>query len=329
MDRLVSMRREKNRIETGESPFFVLNKSIYFMGKTKKRIKRKKKYLKKNSKNHLAEDLLKDDLLYVALIAFGLIFCTMLFNSEKKIAIDKPRSTMHRTEPKLPWKDYKNEFYKFEIKYPADWADPWEEEISEQNLGKILKVSFQNKETDRENNYEGFVIFVSNKDLCLPDINGNQNTPCPINELNKIQEKQDEYLVYRDSGQFYKYTLLPAIQKKSFSFERKWDTLSDFSVALETFSFDPSLRPVRRNNSNSGLASIGKAGDIAAATKVVNGRRVCKKNNDNPSKSKNNPVGHIDAECCLDPDEVPNSRCSYPSEIYSKMIQKYLASRKN
>lgn len=299
------------------------------MGKTKKRIKLKKKYLKKNSKNHLEEDLLKEDLLYVALIIFGLIFCTMLFNSEKKIAINNPRSTNHSLEPKLPWKDYRNEFYKFEIKYPADWADPWEEEISEQNLGKILKVTFQNKKTDRENNFEGFLLFVSNTDLCLPDINGNQNKPCAINELNIIQEKQGEYLVYRDAGQFYKYTLLPAIQKEAFSFERKRDILSEFSVALETFSFDPKSRPVRRNNSNSGLASIGKAGDIAAKTKVVNGRRVCKKTDDNPSKSQNNPVGHIDAECCLDPDEVPNARCYYPSEKYGKMVQKYLASRKN
>jgi hypothetical protein len=45
----------------------------------------------------------------------------------------------------------------------------------------------------------------------------------------------------------------------------------------------------------------------------VNGvkKYVCAKKNDKPSISKKNPPGHMDMQCCLDPDEVPNPWCTY------------------
>lgn len=73
---------------------------------------------------------------------------------------------------------------------------------------------------------------------------------------------------------------------------------------------------------------IGKPGEIFSEIKVVNGKNVCGKNNDHPRKSKSNPRGHIDSECCLDPDETPNSLCYYPPAKYGNLIQKYLASLK-
>ncbi|MBD3238112.1 MAG: hypothetical protein GF332_00535 [Candidatus Moranbacteria bacterium] len=45
--------------------------------------------------------------------------------------------------------------------------------------------------------------------------------------------------------------------------------------------------------------------------KKVNGKYVCAKKNDKPSKSKKNPDGHMDMQCCLDPDEIPNPWCTY------------------
>ena len=55
---------------------------------------------------------------------------------------------------------------------------------------------------------------------------------------------------------------------------------------------------------------------------VVGGRKVCNKKNDKPSKSKNNKRGHMDMECCLDPDEIPNPHCYYPSSKYGKYLGK-------
>lgn len=73
---------------------------------------------------------------------------------------------------------------------------------------------------------------------------------------------------------------------------------------------------------------IGKSGSVLAKTKVIDGMRVCKTNNDHPQKSSKNKPGHIDGECCLDPDETPNALCYYPQERYGKMLQKYLKKAK-
>lgn len=71
---------------------------------------------------------------------------------------------------------------------------------------------------------------------------------------------------------------------------------------------------------------VGLPGRILSNIKIVNGRRVCAKANDHPQKSTKNPKGHIDSECCLDPDETPNSLCYYPQAKYAKFIQRYLNS---
>ncbi|NTW89551.1 MAG: hypothetical protein HGB37_01380 [Candidatus Moranbacteria bacterium] len=54
--------------------------------------------------------------------------------------------------------------------------------------------------------------------------------------------------------------------------------------------------------------------------KKVNGRLVCAKKNDHPEKSKKNKKKHMDMECCLDPDEIPNPHCYYPPEKYGKYL---------
>lgn len=53
---------------------------------------------------------------------------------------------------------------------------------------------------------------------------------------------------------------------------------------------------------------------------VIGGKRVCNKKNDHPSKSGNNKKGHMDMECCLDPDEVPNPNCYYNPAKYGKYL---------
>lgn len=53
------------------------------------------------------------------------------------------------------------------------------------------------------------------------------------------------------------------------------------------------------------------------------GRRVCEKKNDKPRKSKENNKGkiHMDMECCLDPDEIPNPNCYYDPGKYRKYLK--------
>ncbi len=73
--------------------------------------------------------------------------------------------------------------------------------------------------------------------------------------------------------------------------------------------------------------AIGVPGPILSETRIVNGRNVCIKNNDKPRKSKKTNKIHVDSECCLDPDEIPNSLCYYAPEKYGKLLSKYLKKR--
>lgn len=59
---------------------------------------------------------------------------------------------------------------------------------------------------------------------------------------------------------------------------------------------------------------------MPAVFAVVNGRLVCSKKNDHPSKSKKGKGRHMDMECCLDPDEYPNPNCHYSKEKYGKYL---------
>lgn len=97
------------------------------------------------------------------------------------------------------------------------------------------------------------------------------------------------------------------------------------TVKKDTGKVKPVAAVVKIQKTANPGARIGVPGPIAGKTKVVNGQRVCPKKKDHPAKSKKNKPGHIDAECCLDPDETPNANCYYPPEKYGKLIQKYLS----
>lgn len=93
-------------------------------------------------------------------------------------------------------------------------------------------------------------------------------------------------------------------------------------LATENVKTTATNQTVIRQTSSSG--GIGQSGPILSDVKVVNGKNMCRTNNDHPHKSKKKIPVHIDGECCLDPDEIPNSNCYYPQPRYAKMIQKYL-----
>ncbi len=66
-------------------------------------------------------------------------------------------------------------------------------------------------------------------------------------------------------------------------------------------------------NPNSVKIPFAQAPPISAKTREENGRRVCEHKSDKGNKSKQDGKDvHIDRECCLDPDEIPNPRCYYP-----------------
>lgn len=72
-------------------------------------------------------------------------------------------------------------------------------------------------------------------------------------------------------------------------------------------------------------SAIAKSSARMPATFAVDaaGRKVCEKKNDKPGKSKENNKGkiHMDMECCLDPDEIPNPHCYYDPGKYGKYMK--------
>lgn len=69
--------------------------------------------------------------------------------------------------------------------------------------------------------------------------------------------------------------------------------------------------PKKIKNPNAIRISLTEAPPILAEVKMVNGRPTCAKKNDKGHKSDKYKHVHIDQQCCLDPDEIPNPRCLY------------------
>jgi len=68
--------------------------------------------------------------------------------------------------------------------------------------------------------------------------------------------------------------------------------------------------PQDPKNPNSIVIDISQAPPPASGKKVGD-RWVCAKKNDHPRKSTQGKGIHVDRQCCLDPDEIPNPWCDY------------------
>lgn len=69
--------------------------------------------------------------------------------------------------------------------------------------------------------------------------------------------------------------------------------------------------PVPKKVSPNSIRLARSQAPLPVSAKKVNGQWVCANKNDKPGKSDKNKRAHIDRQCCLDPDEVPNPHCTY------------------
>ncbi len=69
--------------------------------------------------------------------------------------------------------------------------------------------------------------------------------------------------------------------------------------------------PKKPKDPNSIRIAVAEAPLIASKVKWVNGKGTCIKKGDKGRKSTQDKKVHIDQQCCLDPDEIPNPRCLY------------------
>lgn len=89
-----------------------------------------------------------------------------------------------------------------------------------------------------------------------------------------------------------------------------------FEVLIETEKEVKEPKPVIRK------PKITVPKPAAETKRDTQGRQICAKKNDKPSKSKKHKGRNMDMECCLDPDEYPNPWCYYSPEKYGKLLDK-------
>jgi hypothetical protein len=239
---------------------------------------------------------------------------------------------------------YKNERYGFEIKYPSGWQNPiaqkkiraskWEE-----------KFEFRKSDTNENYFYEGFDVVVydlgkikelgntdefplkteqkNSKDNGCEDIPGhlleNENFPAERMYIAPGDDCFNSALFYFLVGDEYLFNIVPKIKEEAqIKANPRSLILKEFP---EFFSISTTLNliDIDRPRLISSRPRIF-APRPYAATKNVNGKMACAKKNDDPGKSKQNKKKHMDMECCLDPDEIPNPHCYYSPEKYGKYL---------
>lgn len=241
------------------------------------------------------------------------------------------------------WQSYKSDWYGFELKYPENWEKPALVKKTE-DAKWDYHFEFRKKEIYEDDPYSGFDVIVydvkNTKELfdtnefptlksdefkadeSCAEITGHltENEDYPAEEIyvspdDNCRNPAFFYSLTRDE---YIYNIIP-IKKYD------WETPDDFKkVAVKNFpeffsvasSFN--LIDIKRPKAQPAAPKITAPMPVAAIR--VNGRLVCAKKNDHPSKSKRNKKGHLDMECCLDPDEYPNPHCYYPKDKYGKYL---------
>lgn len=243
------------------------------------------------------------------------------------------------------WKTYQTQWYGFELKYPNNWKRPiiksaikgakWE-----------YRYQFRKSEAEENNPYIGFDVAVYNVNK-IKELSNTDEFPTVKNEERKEQgacqmieghlaenenypaeqiyiPSNDDcynpayfYTLTRDN---YMYNIVPILvgeEEKTIQSEKEIiENLPEFISASATFNLIEIKRPkvTLKPAINAPHPYVYEVDSL--------GRKVCNHKNDHPHKSdkKSHKPGHMDMECCLDPDEIPNPHCYYDPKKYGKYL---------
>lgn len=243
------------------------------------------------------------------------------------------------------WKIYQSRWYGVELKYPDGWNSPVHKSAG-RGTNWEYRSQFRKKDIDADNPYVGFDLVIystlkikeaTNADE-FPKLKSEElkdNEACatiqghlietgdyPAEEI-YIPPADDCYapvLYFSFVRDNYVYNIIPVARE---GYESASDPMVDamdhfpefFSVASET-----KITDIVRPKPKPAAAPRATGAPMPYIYKNSNGRRVCASKNDNPSKSKKNKGRHMDMECCLDPDEIPNPNCYYDPKKYGKYL---------
>jgi len=242
------------------------------------------------------------------------------------------------------WDTYRNQWYGFEIKHPDSWTS-MQYRTATAKTSRFETIYKFRKDASGENDpYVGFdmVIYPAKKVSGLEstnDIQKKEDAPedissCQFSEQVTLGEENNEFqkVNIQESNACYKEAYFFSTSKGNYIYDivpitkdgadpvsnLEQDANKNFPEYKEVVA-SLKLIPITRPLSVPSKPRITAPRPVSAI--VSGGRLVCAKKNDHPGKSQNgNKPGHMDMECCLDPDETPNPWCTYSNPIYKKYL---------
>ncbi|MDI6777729.1 MAG: hypothetical protein QMD77_00900 [Patescibacteria group bacterium] len=232
------------------------------------------------------------------------------------------------------WDTYQNKWYGFEIQHPDSWKNNTQYKTATEKSAVYETIyKFRKDGDDASDTFEGYDVKIypvkkvksleNTNDVHMKDGAPEDKSECRLSEemnfgpegyyFQKVSIKENNpcfepaYFYSLTKGD-YIYNIVPAVGESGerFSDPEKETTrmFPEYKEAVLDFKFIPIVRPKPKSN-----PKITAKRPVSA--KVAGGKLVCAKKNDKPRKSKQNKPGHLDLECCLDPDETPNPWCAY------------------
>ncbi|MFA5777458.1 MAG: hypothetical protein WC906_03405 [Parcubacteria group bacterium] len=302
------------------------------------------------------ENLVRD----IVITAMSIGLMALLITNHKKLSykLIQPeagkiteQAVMEENEAENPtidttdWKTYQTQWYGFELKYPDNWKKPVLKSATKGAKWEY-RYEFRKSEINDANHYIGFDVVVYNVNK-IKELSGTDEFPTVKNEELKEQgacqtieghlAENEDYpaeqiyipsdddcynpaYFYTLTSDDYMYNIVPILsgeEEKTIQSEKEIiQNIPEFISAASTFNLidikrpKASIEPVVR-------APMPYVYDVDSL-----GRKVCNHKHDHPHKSdkKDHKKGHMDMECCLDPDEVPNPNCYYDPDVYGKYL---------
>ncbi len=232
------------------------------------------------------------------------------------------------------WKTYKNTRYLFQMRYPHYWEDPQVEERFIPGEEYQFKLSFTRQDPDGKTTGVDVLVypfayfevedtspvtekeFVTKEGVHCPPINEEVTIGQADYSAKKVLIKEnkcyDEAYFFSAHRNGYLYNFVP-VPRDGYNYpgydgeiETRWD-IPEFEKMLETVKFLPKPKPK-------------PTAKKPVSAKKVGDKYVCA-GDDATKWSLQNPPGHLDTQCCLDPDETPNPWCSYTQENLDKVAK--------
>lgn len=241
------------------------------------------------------------------------------------------------------WKKYQSDWYGFNVKYPDNINAPIVRNASADSKWEY-RYEFRKKEID-DNPFIGFNIAVYNVNKTKELMNIAEFPAIKSEELKRDPWCESIYGRIIETGDYpaeeiyippsdkcynstlfftftrgeYMYTFIPVVKE---DFERTGDPRIEINDKFPEFLAIIStseLIDIKRSRVSTSKSISPMPTPVSY--KRIEGKLVCAKKNDHPSKSDQNKKKHLDMECCLDPDEYPNPHCYYSPDKYGKYLK--------